>query len=143
MGICLRRCDFMDYLSGKQVNQSKNILIEDSKKKNIKFAFDDFCKYSFLKMSFEEKKLFAKKFLTSNVLIILEDRELMLSVKSFFDNDLNISLTSKNAFLHRNTLLYRIRKIEKITGLDIRKFSDAVSLKFLMMLNSDYKYMKR
>ncbi len=68
-----------------------------------------------------------KKFYTNaNILNFLHDEELVNTALSFFDNNLNISLTSKKTFMHRNTLVYRIEKIKKILGLDIRIFSEAV-----------------
>ena len=55
-------------------------------------------------------------------------------------SSLNISETSRNLYMHRNTLLYRLDKIEKATGLNIRLFSDAVSFRVLTVL---YKLLKR
>ena len=62
---------------------------------------------------------------------IFEDTELMETVKEFLNNDLNISETARAMFLHRNTLLYRIEKIQALTGLDIRKFKDALTFKLI------------
>ena len=59
---------------------------------------------------------------------VFKDVELRQSIDAFFANNLNISETSRNAFMHRNTLLYRIDKIQKLTGLNIRNFNDAVML---------------
>lgn len=55
-----------------------------------------------------------------------KDEELISTSKVFFDNNLNISLASKVGFMHRNTLVYRLDKIKKIIGLDIRNFNEAV-----------------
>ena len=75
-----------------------------------------------------------------DVLEILQDDELMNCVENFFNNNLNISETSRNAFLHRNTLIYRIDKIYKATGFNIKNFNDAVSFKLLLMIyNKFYK----
>lgn len=75
-----------------------------------------------------------------SVLEILKDSELMNCVESFFLNNLNISETSRNSFLHRNTLVYRIDKIYKATGFNIKNFNDAVTFKLLLMIyNKFYK----
>lgn len=76
----------------------------------------------------DEKVELAQKYLNKSVISVFEDEELKQSIDAFFDNNLNISETSRNAFMHRNTLLYRIDKIHKITGLNIREFDDAVAL---------------
>jgi len=70
----------------------------------------------------------AEEFLTPEIMQVFKDAELRQSVDAFFDNNLNISETSRNAYMHRNTLLYRIDKIHKLTGLNIRNFHDAVLL---------------
>ncbi len=64
---------------------------------------------------------------------IFDDEELT-TVYTFFDNNLNISETARKLYVHRNTLVYRLEKIEKKTGLDIRTFNDAVTLKIAMMV---------
>ena len=58
--------------------------------------------------------------------------EMMETARAFFQNDLNLSTTARKLFIHRNTLLYRMDKIRKATGLDLRKFEDAVVFRFLM-----------
>ena len=57
------------------------------------------------------------------------DEETLLTIDKFFENSLNISETSRQLFVHRNTLVYRLDKIERLTGLDLRKFDDAVVFK--------------
>jgi len=74
----------------------------------------------------ESNFILSNKFLDKKVVSVFRNEDLIHSAQSFFDNDLNISETSKNTFMHRNTLVYRIEKIYKITGLNIRKFNDAV-----------------
>lgn len=71
-----------------------------------------------------------------NIQLFLKDDELIKTVEIFFENNLNISKTSANGFMHRNTLLYRIEKIARITGLDIRKFEDAVTMDIILILNN-------
>ena len=67
----------------------------------------------------------------ANIQMILNDEELMSTIFSFFENSLNTSVTSAKTFMHRNTLIYRIEKIEKITGLNIRNLNDAASFMFI------------
>lgn len=64
------------------------------------------------------------------------DDEIIKTINAMFDNNLNISDSSKILYIHRNTLLYRIEKIQKITGLDIRKFQDSVILRLALLLRS-------
>lgn len=68
------------------------------------------------------------------------DSETMLTIKKFFENNLNISETSRQLYVHRNTLVYRLDKIQKITGLDLRKFDDAIIFKVSMLVK---KYLDR
>ena len=65
---------------------------------------------------------------------IFKDRELIETGDCFLRNDLNVSETAREMYIHRNTLIYRLEKIEKLTGLDIKKFSDAVNFKVLYNL---------
>jgi carbohydrate diacid regulator len=62
------------------------------------------------------------------------DSEMILTIEKFFDNNLNVSETSRQLYIHRNTLVYRLDKIEKITGLDLRKFDDAIIFKVAMLV---------
>ncbi len=66
---------------------------------------------------------------------IFNDREMVATADEFLENSLNLSETSRKLYLHRNTLTYRLDKIEKATGLNIRKFSDAVSFRLITMLS--------
>ena len=65
---------------------------------------------------------------------IFEDEEMLSTAEEFLQSNLNVSETSRNLYMHRNTLLYRLDKIEKATGLNIRIFSDAVSFRVLSVL---------
>ena len=60
--------------------------------------------------------------------------EMLETIRVFFRNDLNLSTTARQLFIHRNTLLYRMDKIKKATGLDLRKFEDAAVFRFLISL---------
>ena len=71
---------------------------------------------------------------------VFEDEELLSTAEEFLLSDLNVSETSRNLYMHRNTLSYRLDKIEKSTGLNIRHFSDAVSFRVLSIL---YKLLKK
>jgi carbohydrate diacid regulator len=62
------------------------------------------------------------------------DQENLLTIQRFFDNSLNISETARKLFIHRNTLVYRLDKILKLTGLDLREFDDAIIFKVAMMV---------
>ena len=66
---------------------------------------------------------------------IFSDQEMTNTAEEFLENSLNISETSRNLYLHRNTLTYRLDKIEKMTGLNIRKFSDAVTFRLITILS--------
>ncbi len=65
---------------------------------------------------------------------ILENEEMLSTAEEFLRSNLNVSETSRNLYMHRNTLLYRLDKIEKATGLNIRAFSDAVSFRVLTLI---------
>ncbi|MCL2096576.1 MAG: helix-turn-helix domain-containing protein [Oscillospiraceae bacterium] len=62
------------------------------------------------------------------------DRELLITIQSFFENNLNVSETSRRLFVHRNTLVYRLEKIKKLTGLDLREFEHAIIFKVAIMV---------
>jgi carbohydrate diacid regulator len=65
---------------------------------------------------------------------IFDDQEMISTAEEFLENSLNVSETSRKLFLHRNTLMYRLDKIEKLTGLNLRNFSDAVTFRLITML---------
>ncbi len=67
---------------------------------------------------------------------VFEDEEMLSTAEAFLQSSLNVSETSRNLYMHRNTLLYRLDKIEKATGLNIRQFSDAVSFRVLTALHT-------
>ena len=70
------------------------------------------------------------------------DEELLITINKFFENSLNVSETSRQLFIHRNTLVYRLDKLQKQTGLDIRVFEDAITFKIAMMVVKYMKYME-
>ncbi len=62
------------------------------------------------------------------------DHETLFTIQKFFENNLNVSETSRKLFVHRNTLVYRLEKIKKITGLDLREFDHAIVFKIALMV---------
>ena len=71
------------------------------------------------------------------------DEEMSTTVMKFFENDLNVSETSRELYIHRNTLVYRLDKLQKMTKLDLRKFGDAITLKITLMVNKYLQYRER
>lgn len=70
------------------------------------------------------------------------DEETLNTLNKFFENNLNVSETSRQLFVHRNTLVYRIEKIQKSTGLDLRCFDDALTFKIALMVVNYMKYLE-
>ena len=71
------------------------------------------------------------------------DDEALNTINKFFENNLNVSETSRQLFVHRNTLVYRIEKIQKSTGLDLRNFDDALTFKIALMVVNYMKYLDK
>ena len=70
------------------------------------------------------------------------DEETLTTINKFFDNNLNVSETSRQLYIHRNTLVYRLDKLQKSTGLDLRVFEDAITFKIALMVVRYMKYME-
>lgn len=70
------------------------------------------------------------------------DEETLSTINKFFENSLNVSETSRQLYIHRNTLVYRLDKIQKTTNLDIRVFDDAITFKIALMVVKYMKYME-
>lgn len=70
------------------------------------------------------------------------DEEALATINKFFENSLNVSETSRQLYIHRNTLVYRLDKLKKTTGLDLRVFDDAITFKIAMMVVDYMKYME-
>lgn len=83
-------------------------------------------------------ELFLREVFQKGDITTLDD-ETILTINKFFENDLNVSETSRQLFVHRNTLVYRLEKIYKLTGLDLRKFDQAIVFKVAMMV---HKYLQ-
>ena len=69
------------------------------------------------------------------------DEETLTTINKFFENSLNVSETSRQLYIHRNTLVYRLDKLQKSTGLDLRVFEDAITFKIALMVVKYMKYM--
>lgn len=84
-------------------------------------------------------EMFLNEVFAGNTDTQFEDEEL-ITVYTFFNNNLNISETARQLYVHRNTLVYRLEKIQKKTGLDVRVFEDALTFKIAMMVSDHMKY---
>ncbi len=78
--------------------------------------------------------MFIKEVFGDNVPEILDDEEAMSTINKFFENNLNISETARQLYVHRNTLVYRLERIEKAIGLDIRTFEDAMTFRIAVLV---------
>lgn len=85
-------------------------------------------------------KIFIEEIFGDNVPSDL-DEETLNTINKFFENNLNVSETSRQLFVHRNTLVYRIEKLQKSTGLDLRNFDDALTFKIALMVVNYMKYL--
>lgn len=70
------------------------------------------------------------------------DEEILSTINKFFENSLNVSETSRQLYIHRNTLVYRLDKLQKSTGLDLRVFEDAITFRIALMVVKYMKYME-
>ena len=75
-----------------------------------------------------------QRFLFNRKTAKLFDEEMLTTIDAFFHKDLNLSDTSRQLYIHRNTLVYRLDKVQRLTGLDLRSFDDAVTFKVLLEL---------
>ncbi|SER56700.1 PucR family transcriptional regulator [Lachnobacterium bovis] len=87
--------------------------------------------------------MFIKEVFGDEIPEILDDEESMSTIMNFFSNNLNISETARQLYVHRNTLVYRLERIEKAIGLDIRKFDDAMTFRIAVMVIAHMKDQKR
>lgn len=65
----------------------------------------------------------------------LFNEEMLHTIEVFFENNLNLSETARKLYIHRNTLVYRLEKVQRLTGFDLREFDDAVTFKLMMLLS--------
>ena len=105
---------------------------------NGKGAVHSFKEFMLVKMLEDMPKYKVNEYLDTlmdnNAKEIFADLEMINTAEEFLENSLNVSETSRKLYLHRNTLAYRLDKIEKATGLNIRKFSDAVTFRLITIL---------
>lgn len=85
-------------------------------------------------------KIFIEEIFGKNIPLDF-DEETLTTINKFFENNLNVSETSRQLFVHRNTLVYRIEKLEKSTGLDVRTFDDALTFKIALMVVNYMRYL--
>lgn len=86
-------------------------------------------------------KMFIKEIFTDKSPDDFDD-ETITTINKFFENNLNVSETSRQLYIHRNTLVYRLDKLQKSTGLDLRVFDDAITFKIALMVVKYMKYME-
>ncbi|MBQ1487631.1 MAG: helix-turn-helix domain-containing protein [Lachnospiraceae bacterium] len=86
-------------------------------------------------------KMFIKEILDGKSMDDI-DEETLTTINKFFENSLNVSETSRQLFIHRNTLVYRLDKLQKTTGLDLRVFEDAITFRIALMVKRYMKYME-
>ncbi|NLL71232.1 MAG: PucR family transcriptional regulator [Epulopiscium sp.] len=87
-------------------------------------------------------KMFIKEILHGQSIEDFDD-ETITTVNKFFENNLNVSETSRQLYIHRNTLVYRLDKLQKNTGLDLRTFDDAITFKIALMVAKYMQHMDR
>lgn len=84
-------------------------------------------------------QMFIKEVFGDKIPEILDDEEAMSTINKFFENNLNISETARQLYVHRNTLVYRLERIEKAIGLDIRTFEDAMTFRIAVLVIAHMK----
>lgn len=87
-------------------------------------------------------QMFMKEAFTADVTPDAFDEETLTTINKFFENSLNVSETARQLYIHRNTLVYRLEKLQKSTGLDIRIFDDALTFKIAMMVTNYMNFME-
>ncbi|MGN0243974.1 MAG: PucR family transcriptional regulator [Lachnospiraceae bacterium] len=86
-------------------------------------------------------KMFIKEIFPGNIHKEL-DEEMLTTIEKFFENNLNVSETSRQLYIHRNTLVYRLDKLQKLTNLDLRVFEDAITFRIALMVVKYMNYME-
>lgn len=87
-------------------------------------------------------EIFMKETFTEASMEELDDETIQTVIK-FFENNLNVSETARQLYIHRNTLVYRLEKLEKTSGLDVRQFEDALTFRIAMMVSNYMNYLKK
>ncbi len=102
---------------------------------NVVFTFKEYLLMQIIdKLNKDSLQEYLDALIPKNMDKFFSNYELIYTAQEFLNNDLNLSETSRNAFLHKNTLLYRLDKIEKLTGLNIKRFSDALYFKLAYVI---------
>ena len=86
------------------------------------------------KISLREILSIKNNLIDDNFKLIMQDADMVNCIEEFFKFNLNVAETSRNSYLHRNTLLYRIDKVQNMTGFNLKCFDDAVVFKILMQV---------
>ena len=106
---------------------------------NVKSDVSSYKDFIIVKMLEDVSKTKLEEYMNTilhpNAKEIITDEELLITGEEFLRNDLNMSETVRILHVHRNTLIYRLNKIQKISGLDLRKFNDALDFKIISVLN--------
>lgn len=102
--------------------------MQPGKNKNVRNKLFELCDTANIMSRITDQEIASYKIIMDmpEIKNIINDAELMKTINVFFTNNLNISATSKSAFMHRNTLIYRLDKIKRETGFNIKQFEDAV-----------------
>jgi len=110
------------YLEGNYYNNGRNKKI------------DSILEYVVRKLNLKDALTMRNCMIDKNFKAVMNDTDMVKCIEEFFKYDLNVAETSRNSYLHRNTLLYRIDKIKNLTGLNLKCFEDAVTFRMLMFL---------
>ena len=86
------------------------------------------------KISLKDILTLKNNLIDNNFKSLMKDKDMVNCIEEFFRFNLNVAETSRNSYLHRNTLEYRIKRIHQLTGLNLKNFDDAVSFKILMQV---------
>ena len=110
------------YLEGNYYDNGKNKKI------------DSMLEYVVRKLNLKDALNMRNCLIDKNFKMLMKDVDMIKCIEEFFKYDLNVAETSRNSYLHRNTLLYRIEKIKNLTGFNLKSFEDALSFRMLMYL---------
>lgn len=110
------------YLEGNYYDNGKNKKI------------DSILEYVVRKLNLKDALTMRNCLIDKNFKTLMKDVDMIKCIEEFFKYDLNVAETSRNSYLHRNTLLYRIEKIKNLTGFNLKSFDDALTFRMLMFL---------
>ena len=110
------------YLEGNYYDNGKNKKI------------DSILEYVVRKLNLKDALTMRNCLIDKNFKTLMKDIDMIKCIEEFFKYDLNVAETSRNSYLHRNTLLYRIEKIKNLTGFNLKSFDDALTFRMLMFL---------